>query len=198
VGGLTLSPYGYVYDNPLNYSDPTGLELFGIPGIPSPGEVVNTVKNGFNTVVHEAQGIANSAANAAENAATTAVSDLRAAGKTVAEVAHYAAPIIDAATAAVCVVVTDGTCADFLLGNFLVQQGLVADQTIFLPGYSPGLDEAAIFAGTGLGATGLVAVANGGLQGFWRAAFAGSVTYPQLWLDAGQALGSGSSMTSGC
>lgn len=38
---VTRSPYGYVYGNPVNASDPTGLWL-GTP-LPSPGEVVETV-----------------------------------------------------------------------------------------------------------------------------------------------------------
>jgi RHS repeat-associated protein len=38
LAAVTRAPYNYVGDNPLNYSDPTGL-IFGIPGTPSWEEV---------------------------------------------------------------------------------------------------------------------------------------------------------------
>jgi hypothetical protein len=46
---LTLAPYGYVHDNPLTYSDPSGLFL-GIPGRPSTSEVVGAVGNAASSV----------------------------------------------------------------------------------------------------------------------------------------------------
>jgi RHS repeat-associated protein len=165
IAGLTLAPYNYVNDNPLNYNDPTGL-IFGIPGTPSTGEIAGTVAEG------------------AENT----VNALNTAGKAVSGVARYAAPVIDATAVGACVVFSAGVCAGFLVGNFVAQQLLAADQAVYNPNYQLGLNEAAIFAGTGLGATGLAAVANAGLEGLGRIALAGGIGYPQWLLDAAQLL----------
>jgi RHS repeat-associated protein len=42
LNAITGSPYGYVYGNPLNASDPSGLWL-GISWLPSPGEVLDSM-----------------------------------------------------------------------------------------------------------------------------------------------------------
>jgi RHS repeat-associated protein len=47
---ITREPYSYASDDPLNYSDPTGLFL-GIPGTPSTGEIVGAIGEHFGQIV---------------------------------------------------------------------------------------------------------------------------------------------------
>ncbi len=47
---ITREPYSYAGDDPLNYSDPTGLFL-GIPGTPSTGEIVGAIGEHFGQIV---------------------------------------------------------------------------------------------------------------------------------------------------
>jgi RHS repeat-associated protein len=175
IQGLTLAPYSYVNDNPLNYNDPSGL-IFGIPGTPSTTEIAGTVEE---------------AAKSAANAVNTGF-------KAVAGVAHYAAPVLDVTVAGACVLLSDGVCAGFLVGNFIAQEALVIDQAVYIPNYSPALDEAAILAGTGVGATGLAAVAHAGIEGLGRAVLALGITYPQFLLDAAQYLSAADATVFGC
>jgi RHS repeat-associated protein len=44
IASITRAQYTYGVDDPLNYSDPTGL-IFGIPGTPSASEVVKVVSH---------------------------------------------------------------------------------------------------------------------------------------------------------
>ena len=169
IEGLTLAPYYYVNDNPLNYNDPSGL-IFGISGTPSTSEIASTAES------------------AVESAASSAASALNTAGKAIASVAHYAAPVADVTATGVCVVFSDGACGVALAGNFFAQQALAADQAIYTPNYQLGLNEAVIFAGAGLGVTGLSAVGFSGLEGLGRVALAGSISFPQLLLNAAELL----------
>ncbi len=169
IEGLTLAPYYYVNDNPLNYNDPSGL-IFGISGTPSTSEIASTAES------------------AVESAASSAASALNTAGKAIDSVAHYAAPVADVTAAGLCIIVTDGACGYVLAANFAAQQALVIDQMIFTPNYSPGLSEAVIFAGTGLGTTGLAAVVYSGLEDLGRVVLAAGLTSPQFLLDAAQYL----------
>ncbi len=165
IAGLTLAPYNYVNDNPPNFNDPTGL-IFGIPGTPSTGQIAGTV----------------------ESAARSTVDALNTAGKALDSVARYAAPALDVTAAGVCIVASDGLCTAALGANFGLQQLLAADQTLYSRNYNLGLNETAIFAGTGLGITGLGAVANSELEGLARFALGGSIISPQLLLDLIQGL----------
>ena len=186
ISGLTLAPYSYVNDNPLNYDDPTGL-IFGIPGTPSTSEIAGAVVE----VGEKAVNTAGEALNATGKAANTAA-------KAVASVGQYAAPALDATAVGACVVLSDGACAVVLGGNFVAQEFLVADQAIYNPNYALAPNEAAILAGTGLGATALGAVAGSELQGAGRALLAGSMEIPQFLLDAAQAFGAEVADTINC
>jgi hypothetical protein len=95
---------------------------------------------------------------------------LNEAGRSIASVGKYAAPTIDVVAGGVCVVATDGICAAAIAANFTAQQALVADQTIYNPNYNWAGSEAAIVVGTGLGITGLGAVATSELGALGRAA----------------------------
>lgn len=119
--GLTLEPYSYANDNPLNLSDPSGL-LFGIPGTPSTSEVVGSIAKG------------------AESVASGTVEAGNAVGESINSVAHVAAPVIDGVAAGACVAVAD-VCGPALVINFLLQQGLAADQAVYNPNYNFGLNE---------------------------------------------------------
>jgi RHS repeat-associated protein len=165
LAGLTLSPYGYVNDDPSNLNDPTGL-IFGIPGTPSVSNIAGT----------------------AESALHSTAGALNAAGKAVASVGRYAAPALDVTAAAACIVVSDGICGYVLASNFLAQQALAADQAIYNPDYQLGPNEAAILAGTALGASALGAVAHSELEALGRAVLGGAVVSPQLLLDLVHAL----------
>jgi hypothetical protein len=167
IAGLTLAPYSYVNDNPLNYNDPTGL-IFGIPGTPSTNQIAGAV---------------GSAANAT-------VSALNTAGKAIDGVAHYAAPIADVTAAGACVAFAD-VCGPALGVNFLVQEFLAADQSLYSSDYNLGLNQAAILTGTSLGILGLGAVdaaAEEGLGELGRLALGGVIGAPQLVLNAVQIL----------
>ncbi len=164
IAGLTLAPYNYVNDNPLNYNDPTGL-IFGIPGTPSTSQIAGTVAEG-----------AESAANAVNTA-----------GKAMAGVAHYAAPVINATAAGICILAPEG-CAVAFVANLGVQQLLAADQAVYNPNYNLGLNEAALFAGAGLGAVGISGVAGSELSYLGRLALGGAVSSPQFFLDAAELL----------
>ena len=164
IAGLTLQPYNYVNDNPLNYNDPTGL-IFGIPGTPSTSQIAGTVAEGTE-----------SAANAVNTA-----------GKAVAGVAHYAAPVIDATAAGICILAPEG-CAVAFVANLGVQQLLAADQAVYNPNYNIGLNEAVLFAGAGLGAVGISGVAGSELSYLGRLALGGAVGSPQFFLDAAELL----------
>jgi RHS repeat-associated protein len=48
---ITEEPYSYARDNPLTYWDPSGL-IFGIPGTPSTGEVINGIGEAAETGLH--------------------------------------------------------------------------------------------------------------------------------------------------
>jgi RHS repeat-associated protein len=180
IAGLTLAPYSYVNDNPLNYNDPMGL-IFGIPGTPSTSQIAGAVGSAANAA-------ANAVGSAVSTAANTTVSALNTAGKAIDSVAHYAAPALDVTAAGACIVLSDGLCAAALGANFGLQGLLAADQALYSSNYNLGLNEAIIFAGTGLGATGLLAVANSELEGLARVALGGVIASPQLLLDSVQGL----------
>jgi len=117
--------------------------------------------------------------------------------KAVASIAHYAAPVLDAAVWGACIAAPEA-CGGALLANFLAQQVLVALQAHYIPNYSAGPDEAAIFAGTALGTLGASAADLSGLEGLWKAFLSGGVTYPQLLLDAAELGAPASAAELGC
>lgn len=159
--GLTLEPYSYANDNPLNLSDPSGL-LFGIPGTPSTSEVVGSIAKG------------------AESVASGTAEGLNTAGEAVNSVAQVAAPVIDGVAAGACVAVAE-VCGPALVANFIAQQALAAIQAHYNPNYNLGFNEAAIFAGAGLGTLGAGAVDLAKLRLIGRLALGGSIAAPQ-WL----------------
>jgi RHS repeat-associated protein len=160
LAGLTLAPYSYGNDSPLNFRDPTGL-IFGIAGTPSAGEIVGAV----------------------ESAGSSTINVVNQGAKDVAGIAHYAAPVLDAAVWGACIAQPE-LCGGALLANFFAQQVLVALQAHYVPSYSAGPDEGAILAGTALGGLGASAADLSGLEGLGKAFLSGGVTYPQLLLDA--------------
>jgi RHS repeat-associated protein len=158
LAAWSQAPYDFAKDNPLNHYDPSGLL--------SLGEIVGGVEEGFNA----------------------AGSGLNEAGKAIASVGKYAAPAIDVLAGGTCVVVTEGACALVIAGNFLAQQALVADQAAYNPNYDWAANEAAIVAGTGLGLSGLGAVASSELGAFGKAALGAAVSSPAWILDLVQGL----------
>ena len=161
LSGLTSEPYGYANDNPLNLTDPSWL-LFGLPGTPSTSEITGAISKG-------AESVANGAAEAADTV-----------GKEVNSVAHVAAPVIDGVSAGACIAVAE-ICGPALVVNFVLPQALAADQALYNPNYNFGLNEAAIFAGLGLGTLAAGAGELSDLGALRRAVLGGGMALPQ-WL----------------
>ncbi len=174
LAGLTLAPYTYGNDSPLNFNDPTGL-IFGIPGTPSTSEVVGAV----------------------ESAGSSTINVVNQGAKAVAGIAHYAAPALDAAVWGACIAQPE-LCGGVLLANLVAQQVLVALQAHYVPNYSAGPDEGAILAGTALGTLGAGAADLSELEGLGKAFLSGGVTYPQLLLDAAELGAPASAAQLGC
>jgi hypothetical protein len=81
-----------------------------------------------------------------------------------------------------------GTCAYIIAGNFAIQQLLALDQAVYDPSYDLRANEGAIVAGTGLGLSGLGAVAHSDLGLLGKALLGTSVSSPAWVLDLTQLL----------
>jgi RHS repeat-associated protein len=173
LAGITRTTYNYAGQNPLTYNDPTGMFL-GIPGTPTNGEVIGAVGKGLET----AGGVIVQGAETVAGAVNTGL-------ETIAYAARYAAPAIDAVAWGACVASFE-ICGTALAVNFVAQEVLVGLQVLYVPHYSPALDEAAIIAGSSLGVLGAGAVELSELKALGRAVLSGAVTWPQLALDAAQ------------
>lgn len=154
---MTRSPYGYAFDNPVTWSDPTGL-IFGIPGTPSWEEV-----------------------------GSTALNTLNGAGKVVAEAAPYAAPVLDVVAGVGCAASGGFSCPVILAINTTLQEALVVAQAGYNPNFTVSdaeFDQAGIFTSDALGALGTLAAANSGLSEFAsKFALGLAVGGPQFVLD---------------
>ncbi len=155
---VTRTPYAYAGGDPLNRMDPSGLL--------SLGDIVGGIGEGLEAVGN----------------------GLIDAGEAVASAGKYVAPVVDIVAGAACVVFSDGVCAYAIAGNFIFQQSLLVDQAAFDPSYDWAANEAAILTGTGLGLSGLGAVANSGLGALGRAGLGAAVSSPGWLLDAMGAL----------
>lgn len=124
----------------------------------------------------------------AEEGANLVTEGVKTVGETVASVAPYAAPATDILAGAACAAVVE-ICGPVLIANFGAQQLMAFSQAAYTPGYNFGLNEAAIFSGTALGAFGVGAVEGAEAEGaslLGRTALGAAVSLPAWLLDVGE------------
>jgi RHS repeat-associated protein len=164
LAGVTRSAYNYAAENPLAFSDPSGL-LFGeiVGAVGKFGEAVG------GAVAQGAQALGGAVVQAGEYVGGALVK----AGETVAGIAHYAIPII---AAGVCLAAPEG-CEAAATGALVLDTALGAVEVISNPAgvlsrlghsspvdYVSGLDQTLVLSGAALAAVDL-REATAALQG---------------------------------
>jgi RHS repeat-associated protein len=164
LAGITRTTYNYAGQNPLTYSDPSGL-VFGIPGTPTNGEVLSAVGKFGETV-------GGAALAGAEYLGGLAVK----AGETIVELARYASPAV---IAGICLAAPEA-CESALTIGLVLDTGMEGYEIASNPAdalegsrhmsmldYFSGLDERLAFMGPALAAAELSSV-DAALQGAGR------------------------------
>jgi RHS repeat-associated protein len=171
---ITGQPYSYANDNPINGTDPTGLDC----GITDPGGCINdTVAGGVSL----------------------GASALNTVGQGLAAAAPVAAPILDAGAGVGCVAFT-AACPAILGVNTGVQEVLVGAQAAYTPGYSASdalAAQGSIATGYALGALGAGAAEYSDLGTLGKALLGTAVGSPQILLD-GVLVGNADAATLDC